>query len=65
MPNEELKPCPFCGGEADFAKVGYQDRDDIIEPYVFCKNCHTLSGWYKTKEEAKTAWNRRADDGKR
>ena len=55
----ELKPCPFCRGEAEFVKIGYQDRDDIISPYVFCKNCGVTTAWYETKEEAKDAWNRR------
>lgn len=56
----ELKPCPFCGGEAHFVEVGFQDKDDIISPYVICHNCGASTAWYEGKKEAKDAWNRRA-----
>ena len=63
----ELKPCPFCGGEAlveEFpARKGF-------EASISCCNCPTsmVSITYDTQEEATKsiaeAWNRRADDGK-
>ena len=58
---KELKPCPFCGGEADFHcwKSGWT---------VECNNnyCEILpeTGVYRSKEEAAEAWNRRAGDTK-
>lgn len=60
----ELKPCPFCGGEAEVIKA-----HQIFErPYVvICKNtkCRASLGEFSsTREEAIEAWNRRADDGK-
>lgn len=61
--SNELKPCPFCGGEAelrkwrrwlDFQKVMCINRDCIIY--------HADDKWYKTEAEAIEAWNRRAND---
>lgn len=57
----ELKPCPFCGGEAEIV-----ENDCFVD--VCCKNLR-CRGWascleYKTKKEAIEAWNRRAEDGK-
>ena len=52
----ELKPCPFCGGEAT---IGW--FFDCY--YAYCINCHAeirLEG----RAEAIEAWNRRAEDGK-
>ena len=55
---EKLKPCPFCGNEAEFD-----------EWKIFCIRC--LNGdcdikpqtdWFNTKEEAIEAWNRRVND---
>ena len=60
----ELKPCPFCGGKAEY----------IYEmPYnaVKCTKCEafgkTIVDSYEQqdgKAEAIEAWNRRAEDGK-
>ena len=61
-----LKPCPFCGGTADFVDLGivgdFEDWD------VECSRCHVVmitpsdeDGAVTTKQEAAAAWNRRAD----
>ena len=54
----ELKPCPFCGGEAsldyDFNGIG-------VTYGIHCPECHCAiidTGTY-SKDEAITAWNRR------
>lgn len=55
--NNELKDCPFCGGEAYLTHVEY--NDDIW----YNPNCSTCNcGWkenYETKKEAIKAWNKR------
>ena len=65
MPNE-LKPCPFCGGEAKLYNqkvVGGYDYS-----YVQCKKCHIqtacydISTDYCSSEMATEDWNRRADN---
>jgi Lar family restriction alleviation protein len=48
---EELKPCPFCGGNAILYAAGI--------PYVRCDNCGTQTTAYQTPDHAITAWNRR------
>lgn len=63
----ELKPCPFCGGEA---KITHDTRDMITDEYrVKCLICGTIlrhrvtEYWvdsvFDTKEQAIEAWNRR------
>ena len=56
----ELKPCPFCGGEAVYRSVDY-----LVEPsgYVRCKNGCCTQHWYSPKDKAIELWNRRAQDG--
>ena len=67
----ELKPCPFCGGEAEIERT---TRCMITaEIRIFCTKCGaTVRNWEKTfwhvgyfdtEEEAIEAWNRRAEDG--
>ena len=54
----ELKPCPFCGGEAKIAETeigGFELR---------CKDCPCDFGrfWFPTEIEAVEAWNRRTSN---
>ena len=61
----ELKPCPFCGGEAEIVPHRfYNERHGRFETQnygVECSSCHT-SGWlwWETEQRAIEAWNRRA-----
>lgn len=57
----ELKPCPFCGGEAKmikFQKVGSETCEYVMQ----CWGCHAKTRVCKTDEEAIRAWNRRWND---
>ena len=54
----ELKPCPFCGGEAevfDYWNEGKKKNRWV----VMCKNCKGGLGELDTKEEAFEKWNNR------
>lgn len=54
MTNEELKPCPFCGGEAElFQEYGWA---------VSCTSCCVKTLKYRIREKAIKAWNRRANN---
>lgn len=53
--NDELKPCPFCGGHAII------DGCDDTPWSVICKECNASIGYKETKEEAIEAWNRRIE----
>lgn len=50
--NEDLKPCPFCGGKANAFICG---RIFVVE----CESCGTSSDRFDTKDEAIEAWNGR------
>lgn len=73
----ELKPCPFCGCEAE-RRIADGTTGRIIVVTTFCKSCGaSVKSAYspgvvnKPKDATTTAlrlatkaWNRRADDGK-
>ena len=60
---EELKPCPFCGGEAVLDRDGYWREDGWKETeyYVACVKC--LPGvkvfYNEHKKDTVKCWNRR------
>ena len=66
----ELKPCPFCGGEAMIAHGRCVDDESVITTTVLCKKClvgifryrengHDFEVYF-TEQTAADAWNRRA-----
>jgi Lar family restriction alleviation protein len=68
----ELKPCPFCGGEAKLIRTHPNPAIDWGGRYgttvweVYCSNtdcpCEAGTGWKNTEAEAIEAWNTRHDE---
>jgi len=54
-----LKPCPFCGGEAGWGAV---EGNHYVQCLDVCpmRPTTSLMKYYDTKEEAYKAWNTRA-----
>ena len=50
----DLKPCPFCGGEAEYGLT-------MAGEEAYCKKCHAAMPRLTTKAEAIAAWNSRAE----
>lgn len=64
----ELKPCPFCGGEA--VVVPHKFFSEALKAWkvdrygVECKKCRTSSyQFWGCEKHAIKAWNRRANNG--
>lgn len=51
----DLKPCPFCGGEAELAGV------NAPEFWVWCPSCKASTAAHTGKQSAIEAWNTRAE----
>lgn len=58
----ELKPCPFCGGAADYAET--TDTVDGQEFRIYLAGCpnHCAQIWQGDPDSAMTAWNARTPD---
>lgn len=58
----KLKPCPFCGGEAEI-NVEHEEVEDTEKRHwaynVVCNRCCATSGLTYLPEKAREAWNRR------
>lgn len=60
--SEELKPCPFCGGQAELIEtMGSQAA--AFSPYfrVTCTDCGIHQDQWDERKLAISAWNTRAD----
>lgn len=58
MKTPDLKPCPFCGGEA---------RRTVIENNLYavmCCICGAITSAFWLRDSADEAWNRRVNDEK-
>lgn len=55
--NTKLKPCPFCGGEAEYLN---NNKFNML-CVVMCKRCGAIIAKVK-KHTAIEAWNKRSDE---
>lgn len=62
--DKQLKPCPFCGGEAVIrkSKQCLADAYSVICKDKFCRGRAIKAA--RAKHIAIEAWNRRVDDGR-
>lgn len=58
--DKDLKPCPFCGGEANFCYL--VSKDNPMEYGVSCASCSASKRWYSSSQTALEVWNTRATD---
>lgn len=64
---DELKPCPFCGGEAEIVTLDIWDKNAPVG--VGCSMCPVILAEYSdykrfaTEADAIEAWNTRAELG--
>ena len=57
---EKLKPCPFCGGEAEISVCIPPSHGSQVTFEVWCSNENCVSRKiFLTRSEAIEAWNRR------
>jgi hypothetical protein len=58
--NPNLLPCPHCGCPAAIHCAGSIFRDARLAWRIECEGeCHSMTCWWHSKEEAETWWNRR------
>ena len=55
---KELKPCPFCGGEAKYFRSDFDDDVEDTE-YVGCTRCEAVTPLFFKKDQSIEWWNRR------
>ena len=65
MKESELKPCPFCGGKAEYDEI-HTDNGGAEVYYreyhvytVMCSCCRAAISSYLDEEDVKRSWNRR------
>lgn len=59
MDEIKLKPCPFCGGDAEMQQGKYQGLNTF---YVSCCGCGAQTDHEYAEEFAAELWNGRVND---
>lgn len=62
MSDYTLKPCPFCGGQADIENIGSGEVEDEYFYMISCEECGASACFgddSETKDGAISKWNRR------
>ena len=61
--SEKLKPCPFCGGEAEMQiTILYNLKANSLH-FIHCGKCWSSTfQYFSKKEEAIKAWNTRVGE---
>lgn len=58
---EDLKKCPFCGGEAGLSvKRGF--KGEVVVAFVYCTECGANTRGYALESTAREAWSRRVKE---
>jgi len=72
MTQPELKPCPFCGGQAAMM-LNREDKFNLTSHFVIytggsywvkCEDCQASTWVAKNVDDALAQWNQRTVDGK-
>lgn len=58
MSEIELKPCPFCDGQAEVVRV----TDKYPNYVINCHKCRISTAWYADVKQLSEFWNKRADE---
>jgi hypothetical protein len=59
----ELKPCPFCGGEAHMKIIPHIPRGYDYTPQCSDPSCcGRITKYWQSREVAEYAWNRRSEE---
>ena len=58
----ELKKCPFCGGEALMQHKRVNGDPRFTHSWVVCTVCYSQTTQFLSEKQAIEAWNRRADN---
>lgn len=53
--NEELKPCPFCGGTS----LTIENPQLFQDVHVICRDCGAKASFYGIRYTVATRWNMR------
>lgn len=59
--SEELKPCPFCGGEAELLETK-DFKGQTFSACIMCRECECITCHFASKSTAIEAWNRRSEE---
>ena len=58
----ELKPCPFCGGEARISEKIVEYNGKRINEYMcYCSSCFCSTPPFPIKDDAINVWNKRSN----